>query len=88
MRTEIARMKDFAEAVREEMQDRLSTLFPGIKAEVQKVNKIQGESYLGLMIDKGDGLASPVFNLEPAYAEAQRTGSFERILDALLRRIS
>ena len=38
MRTEIATMNDFAEAVREEMQDRLSTLFPGIKAEVQQVD--------------------------------------------------
>ena len=87
MRTEIATMNGFAEAVREEMQDRLSTLFPGIKAEVQKVDKIQGESYLGLRIDKGDGLASPVFNLEPAYAEAQRTGSFDRVLDAFEEKI-
>ncbi len=87
MRTEIATMNDFAEAVREEMQDRLSTLFPGIKAEVQQVDKIQGESYLGLRIDKGDGLASPVFNLEPAYAEAQRTGSFDRVLDTFEEKI-
>ena len=40
MRTEIENMNSFAEAVRQEMQDRLSGLFPGITAEVPQPQRI------------------------------------------------
>ena len=39
-------------------------------------------------IDTGNGMAAPVFNLEPVYEEAQRTGSFDRILENLEEKIS
>lgn len=87
MKTEITTMNDFAEVVREEMEKRLSDRYPGIKAEVQQVDKIQGESYLGIMVDRGNGLASPVFNLQPAYEETGFTGSYDQVLDALEEKI-
>ena len=87
MKTEIKNMNDFAESVREEMQERLSDQFPGITVDVEQVEKIQGESYLGIRVDRGNGLASPVFNLQPAYEEAGFTGSLDRILDTLEEKI-
>ena len=69
MKPETVTKNDFAKAVQEEMQERLSDRYPGIKAEVQQVDKIQGESYLGIRVDRGNGQVSPVFNLKPAYDE-------------------
>lgn len=87
MRTEIATINDFAQSVREEMQERLSDKYPDIVVSVEQVDKIQGESYLGIRVDKGNGLASPVFDLQPAYEEAGFTGSLDRILDTLEEKI-
>lgn len=88
MRTDELTMHAFADSVKDDLQDRLSGLFPGITAEIQQVEKIQGGSYLGMRIDTGNGMAAPVFNLEPVYEEAQRTGSFDRILNGLEEKIS
>ena len=67
MRNEPVTMNDFADSVREELQNDLGVLFPGIKVVVQQVDKIQGDSYLGVRIDRPNGMASPVLNLEPHF---------------------
>ena len=87
MRTETATINDFAESVREEMQERLSGRFPGITVDVEQVEKIQGESYLGIRVDRGNGLASPVINLQPAYEEAGFIGNVDSILNTLEEKI-
>ena len=43
MRNEPVTMNEFANSVRQDLQDNLEILFPGIKVEVQMVDKIQGE---------------------------------------------
>ena len=67
MRTEPATMNEFADFVRKDLQENLEGIFPGIKVSVQQVDKIQNGSYLGVRIDREDGMASPVLSLEKPY---------------------
>ncbi len=80
MRTEPVTMNDFAEAVRKDLQDNLSELFPGVTVNIQQVDKIQGGSYLGLRIDREDGLASPVLNLEQPYQDMKTVRPYEKVI--------
>ena len=80
MRTETATMNDFVEEVRKDLQNNLSELFPGVTVNIQQVDKIQGGSYLGLRIDRKDGLASPVLNLEQPYQDMKTVRPYEKVI--------
>ena len=84
MRNEPVTMNDFAESVREELQNDLGVLFPGIKVVVQQVDKIQGDSYLGIQIDRQDGMASPVLNLEPHFKDMKTFKPYEKVVSDIL----
>ena len=80
MRTEPVTMNEFAEAVRQDLQERLSGMYPQLQVNIQHVEKLQGESYLGVRIDRGDGLASPVIDLEGAFHEMKVVRPYEKVL--------
>ena len=84
MRNEPVTMNDFADSVREELQNDLGVLFPGIKVVVQQVDKIQGDSYLGVRIDRQDGMASPVLNLEPHFKDMKTFKPYEKVVSDIL----
>lgn len=84
MRNEPATMNEFADSVREELQNNLGVLFPGIKVIVQQVDKIQGDSYLGVRIDRRDGMASPVLNLEPHFQNMKTFKPYEKVVSDIL----
>ena len=86
MRNEPVTMNEFASSVREDLQENLEILFPGIKVEVQMVDKIQGESYLGVRIDRGDGLAAPVLNLEPHFQGMKNFKTYENVVSDMLEK--
>ena len=50
------------------------------------VDKIQGESYLGVRIDRGDGLAAPVLNLEPHFQDMKTAKSYEKVVSDMPHR--
>lgn len=85
MRTEPVTMNDFADAVRNDLQENLEGIFPGITVSVQQVDKIQGGSYLGLRIDREDGLASPVLNLEQPFEDMKTVRPYERVVSDITR---
>lgn len=80
MRTEPVTINEFAEAVRQDLQERLSGMYPQLQVNIQHVEKLQGESYLGVRIDRGDGLASPVIDLEGAFHEMKVVRPYEKVL--------
>lgn len=84
MRTEPVTMNEFAEAVRQDLQERLSGMYPELQVNILQVNKLQGESYLGARIDRGDGLASPVIDLETAFHEMKVVRPYEKVIDDLM----
>ena len=86
MRNEPVTMNDFADSVREELQNDLGVLFPGIKVVVQQVDKIQGDSYLGVRIDRQDGMASPVLNLEPNFKDMKAFKPYEKVVSDILEK--
>lgn len=86
MRNEPVTMNDFAESVREELQNDLRVLSPGIKVVVQQVDKIQGDSYLGIRIDRQDGMASPVLNLEPHFKDMKTFKPYEKVVSDILEK--
>lgn len=86
MRNEPVTLNEFAYSVRGDLQDNLSILFPGVKVDVQKVEKIQGESYLGVRIDRGDGEAAPVLNLEPHFEDMKAFKPYEKVVSDLLEK--
>ena len=86
MRTEPVTMNDFADAVRNDLQENLEGVFPGITVSVQQVDKIQGGSYLGLRIDREDGLASPVLNLEQPFQDMKTVRPYEKVIGDITRK--
>ena len=55
-------------------------MYPQLQVNIQHVEKLQGESYLGVRIDRGDGLASPVIDLEGAFHEMKVVRPYEKVL--------
>ena len=84
MRTEPRSLQEFAEAVRAELAYQLSDIYPEIRPEIQQVEKTNGASYLGVRIDRGDGQAAPVINVEPYYQEAAGGEPFRQVMDRLV----
>ena len=85
MRADSATMEQFMTEVRQDLQDRLSQVYPDARVEMQDVDKVQGESYRGLMIRQDGHRASPVFNLQPMYDQLSfRT--YENVLEDLVRK--
>ena len=50
MREDTMSLQDFAEVIRDDLQMNLSGPYPSVKVEIQQVEKIMGESYLGAPI--------------------------------------
>ena len=81
MRSDTMSLQDFAEVVREDLQMNLSGLYPGVQTEIQQVEKIQGESYLGIRLDRGIGQVSPVINIEHHYHDLNIGKPLNRIIN-------
>ncbi|MGI6118916.1 MAG: DUF5688 family protein [Bilifractor sp.] len=83
MRTESMSLQEFAEAVREELDRVFSPGYMGVTPMIQPVEKIMGESYLGIRLDLGNEAASPVLNLEPYYQEMTEGVSLQKELSRI-----
>ena len=84
MRTESITLNQFMTEVQQDLQERLSRMYPDTRVEMQDVAKVQGESYQGLMIRQDGHRASPVFNLQPMY-EQLSFRSYGNVLNDLVR---
>ena len=84
MRTESITLNQFMTEVQQDLQERLSRMYPDTRVEMQDVAKVQGESYRGLMIRQNGHHASPVLNVEQLYDQLS-SRSYESVLGDLLR---
>ena len=87
MHSESVTREQFMADMRRDLEDRLSGIYPGIRVEEQKVNKVQGESYRGLAVwrDGETMQITPVFNMEQLY-DRMEFRSYDSILDDLVQR--
>ena len=74
-------MEEFIEAVKEDLTDRLSDLYPGIQIEHTYVEKAQGESYDGLRLQVPGQVAAPVMNVEPIYEKVTTSVPYREVMD-------
>ena len=74
-------MEEFIEAVKEDLTDRLSDLYPGIQIEHTYVEKAQGESYDGLRLQVPGQVAAPVMNVEPFYEKVTTSVPYRELMD-------
>ncbi len=85
MHTEPTNFNQFMTEVQQDLQERLSRMYPDTRVEMQDVARVQGESYRGLMIRQAGHRASPVFNLQPLYDQLPfRT--YENVLEDVVRK--
>ena len=84
MYLEPANRNQFMAAVRQDLQERLSRMYPETQVEQMDVNKVQGESYKGLVIRQDGHTASPIFNMDQMYDQLAFR-SYENVLNDLVR---
>ena len=72
--------EEFLEATRARVQEEL----PDTAVKIQQVNKLQGESYVGISVQPEDAAAAATFNIGPAFERYQVDPSQENaILDKI-----
>ena len=74
-------MEDFIKAVKEDLTDRLSDLYPGIHVEQTYVEKAQGESYGGIRLKIPGQVAAPVMNVEPFYEKVTTSVPYREVIE-------
>ena len=72
---------DFLEAAKNSVQEAV----PDAEVKIQQVNKLQGESYLGISVQPEGAVAAATFNVSPAFERYQEN---ESQLDTLLDKIA
>ena len=71
---------EFLEATRTRVQEEL----PDTQVKIQEVNKLQGESYVGISVQPEGAAAAATFNIGPAFERYQEDPSQEKaILDKI-----
>ena len=80
MREDTMSLQDFADIIRDDLQMNLSGPYPSVKVEVQQIEKVMGESYLGVRLDRGSGQAAPVINIEHHYQEMKTGKPLNRVM--------
>ena len=58
---------EFLEAARARVQEEL----PDTQVKIQRVNKLQGESYVGISVQPEGAAAAATFNVSPAFERYQ-----------------
>ena len=74
-------MEDFIKAVKEDLTERLSDLYPGIQVEQTYVEKAQGESYEGIRLQIPGQVAAPVMNVEPFYEKVTTSVPYREVIE-------
>ena len=64
---------EFLEATRSRVQEEL----PDTEVKIQQVNKLQGESYVGISVQPEGAAAAATFNIGPAFERYQADPSQE-----------
>ena len=64
---------EFLEATRARVQEEL----PDTQVKIQQVNKLQGESYIGISVQPEGAAAAATFNIGPAFERYQADPSQE-----------
>ena len=76
-------MKTFNEFL-ETVKDQIQQTLPEAEVKLQKINKLQGESYVGISVQPEDAAAAVTFNVDSAFKQYQADESKEgAILDKL-----
>ncbi|MDE6625595.1 MAG: hypothetical protein K2K56_04410 [Lachnospiraceae bacterium] len=73
-------LQDFAEEIAAYISER------GYEASVEVVNKLNGNSYTGIVLNKYSGNAQPVLYLEEAYRSFQDGTDMEDLVDEIIER--
>ncbi len=55
MRENTISLQDFVDVIRKNLQKNLSKPYPSVNVEIQQIEKLMGESHLGIRLDKGLG---------------------------------
>ena len=79
-------MEDFIKAVKEDLTDRLSDLYPGIHVEQTYVEKAQGESYEGIRLQIPGQVAAPVMNVEPFYEKVTTSVPYREVIEKFIKK--
>ena len=74
-------MEDFIEAVKKDLTDRLSDLYPGIQVEHTFVEKAQGESYDGIRLQLPGRATAPVMNIELFYEKVTTSVPYREVIE-------
>lgn len=72
-------MKTFNEFL-ETVKDTIQQALPEAEVKIQQINKLQGESYVGISVQPEGAAAAATFNINPAYEQYQANESKEGVI--------